>query len=131
MRLKFPAFVRWRWTHRVFLQQYLSVVCNALTGLTNSSVIGELLNFEETGGMNLSSQYFSVADFYFEILKNLNPDTKLDLISKLSQSLKKSEEEPDVSLQSLFGAYQSEETADEIIEQLRASRVFDRNRETL
>lgn len=81
--------------------------------------------------MDLSSQHISVADYYFGFLKNLNPDSKLDLIAKLSQSLKKKDEAPEVSLQSLFGAYQSEETADEIIEQLRASRVFNRNRETL
>ena len=81
--------------------------------------------------MNLSSQHISLADYYFGFLKNLNPDSKLDLISKLSQSLRKGDETPEVSLQSLFGAYQSEETADEIIEQLRASRVFNRNIETL
>jgi hypothetical protein len=81
--------------------------------------------------MNLSSHHISLADYYFEFLKNLNPDSKLDLISKLSQSLKKSDETTEISLQSLFGAYKSEETADEIIEQLRASRVFKRNMETL
>ncbi|TKK71768.1 hypothetical protein FC093_01735 [Ilyomonas limi] len=81
--------------------------------------------------MNLSSQHISLADYYFGLLKNLNPDSKLDLISKLSQSLKKSDEPPEVSLQSLFGAYKSEDTADEIIEQLRASRVFNRNIGTL
>jgi hypothetical protein len=81
--------------------------------------------------MNLSSQHISLADYYFGFLKNLNPDSKLDLISKLSQSLKKSDEAPEVSLQSLFGAYKSDETADEIIEQLRVSRVFNRNTETL
>ena len=81
--------------------------------------------------MNLSSQHISLADYYFGFLKNLNPDSKLDLISKLSQSLKKSDETPQVSLQSLFGAYKSEETADEIIEQLRASRVSNRNIKTL
>jgi hypothetical protein len=81
--------------------------------------------------MNLSSQHISLADYYFGFLKNLNPDSKLDLISKLSQSLKQGDEAPEVSLQSLFGAYKSEDTADEIIEQLRASRVFNRNIETL
>lgn len=81
--------------------------------------------------MKLSSQNISIADYYFGLLQHLNPDSKLDLISKLSQSLKISDEAPVVSLQSLFGAYQSEETADEIIDQLRASRMFNRNRETL
>jgi hypothetical protein len=67
----------------------------------------------------------SLADYYFGFLKNLNPDSKLDLISKLSQSLKEKggETSSGTSLQSLFGAYQSEETADEIIAELRTSRI--------
>ncbi len=81
--------------------------------------------------MNLSTQPTSVADFYFGFLKNLHPDSKLDLISRLSQSIKTSDLSSEVSLQSLFGAYQSDETADEIIGQLRASRVFNRNPEAL
>ena len=78
----------------------------------------------------MSSQHISLADYYFRFLKNLNSDSKLDLIAKLSQSLKSNDETSEVSLQSLFGAYESEETADEIIEQLRGSRVFNRNIET-
>jgi hypothetical protein len=61
---------------------------------------------------------------YFSFLKNLNADSKPDLISKLSQSLKNDDAVSETSLQSLFGAYKSEETADEIIAELRASRVF-------
>ncbi len=81
--------------------------------------------------MNTSAQNISLAEYYFEFLKNLNADSKLDLISKLSQSLKKEETIPETSLQSLFGAYQSDETADEIIAGIRASRVFNRNIEPL
>lgn len=78
-----------------------------------------------------STKNISLADYYFGFLKNLNPDSKLDLISKLSQSLKETETVPETSLQSLFGAYKSEETAEEIIEELRASRIFNRNIEPL
>ncbi len=81
--------------------------------------------------MNSSLQHINLADYYFGFLKNLNPNSKLDLISKLSQSLKNDEQASDASLQSLFGAYKSEETADEIIAEIRASRVFNRNIETL
>ena len=81
--------------------------------------------------MDVSSQYNSLADYYFDFLKNLDAESKLDLISKLSQSLKKKNDTPETSLQSLFGAYPSEETADEIIAELRASRVFNRNTEPL
>jgi hypothetical protein len=81
--------------------------------------------------MPSSTQNISIADYYFGFLKNLNPDSKLDLISKLSQSLKETEISPETSLQSLFGAYKSDQTADEIIAELRASRVFNRNIESL
>ncbi|HEX8356289.1 MAG TPA: hypothetical protein VF610_02710 [Segetibacter sp.] len=81
--------------------------------------------------MDTSLQHVNLADYYFGFLKNLNPNSKLELISKLSQSMKDDEQAPDASLQSLFGAYKSEETADEIIAELRASRVFKRNIETL
>ena len=81
--------------------------------------------------MTTSAQHISVADYYFSFLKNLNPDSKLDLISKLSQSLKNNDTVSETSLQSIFGAYKSEETADEIITELRASRVFNRNTEPL
>ncbi len=81
--------------------------------------------------MNTSSQHINLADYYFGFLKNLNADSKLDLISKLSQSLKKNDTASETPLQSLFGAYKSEETAAEIIKELRASRVFNRNTETL
>lgn len=81
--------------------------------------------------MNSPGQHISLADYYFGFLKNLNSESKLDLISKLSQSLKQSEAIPETPLQSLFGAYKSNETAEEIIAELRASRVFNRNIESL
>ena len=81
--------------------------------------------------MNLSSQNISLADYYFVFLKNLNHDSKLDLISKLSQSLKVSESKDDTTLESLFGAFKSDESAEEIIAELRASRTFNRKTETV
>ena len=81
--------------------------------------------------MGYTSQDINLADLYFGFLKNLNHDSKLDLISKLSQSLKQAEEISDNTLQSLFGAYKSDESAEEIIEGIRKSRVFNRNNENL
>ena len=74
-----------------------------------------------------TTQHTSLADYYFDFLKNLNSASKLDLISKLSQSLKEQNSIPESSLESLFGAYKSDETAEEIIANIRASRVFNRN----
>jgi tRNA A-37 threonylcarbamoyl transferase component Bud32 len=81
--------------------------------------------------MNSVPNNINIADYYFGFLKNLKHDSKLDLIAKLSESLKTTSRRDDVSLQSLFGAYKSEETADEIIAELRASRTFNRKTETL
>lgn len=82
--------------------------------------------------MNASSQNINLVDYYFSFLKNLKHDSKLDLITKLSESLKTGEEiEQETTLQSLFGAYKSDETAEEIIAGLRASRIFNRKTESL
>lgn len=81
--------------------------------------------------MNLPSHMNSLADFYFGFLKGLNANSKLELIVKLSESLKKSDESPQISLESLFGSYNTDESADEIIAQIRDSRVFNRDIEAL
>ncbi len=59
------------------------------------------------------------AEFYFALLDPLSADTKLDLIVKLSQSLKQPTPTTDISLQALFGAYKSAQSADEIIAGIR------------
>ena len=81
--------------------------------------------------MNSSTQNVSIADYYFGFLENLNAESKLDLISKLSLSLKKDEELPKTSLESIFGAYESDDTADEIIAEIRKSRISNRIVESL
>jgi hypothetical protein len=81
--------------------------------------------------MSAIVQHTDIADYYLGVLQNLNHDSKLDLISKLSQSLKTGMPADAITLQSLYGAYQSDETAEEIIAAIRASRTFNRNTETL
>ena len=81
--------------------------------------------------MGTATQNTNIADYYFGFLKNLNHDSKLDLISKLSESLKTSELKEEISLQSLFGAYESSESAEEIIAELRSSRTFNRKIEII
>jgi len=81
--------------------------------------------------MTPNTKSASIADYYFGFLQNLNSEIKLDLISKLSHSINEIEQKPTISIQSLFGAYQSEESADDIIKEIRNSRVFNRNIESL
>lgn len=70
-------------------------------------------------------------DGYMGLLRNLSPDGKLDLISKLSESLKSTSKDKEPSLKDLFGSFQSKESAEELIEGIRQSRSFDRKIEDL
>jgi len=67
---------------------------------------------------------------YVALLQNMSQDHKLELISKLAQSLK-TEKEEGMTMKELFGAFQSEQTADQLIEEIRAARVFNREIEAL
>ena len=73
----------------------------------------------------------NIADYYFGFFKNLRHDSKLDLITKLSESLKTTENMNEVSLQSLFGSFKSEQSADDIINEIRNSRNSNREIEEL
>jgi len=59
---------------------------------------------------------------YLALLQNMSQDHKLELLAKLAQSLK-TEKEEGMSMKELFGAFQSEQTADQLIEEIRQSRV--------
>jgi len=66
---------------------------------------------------------------HIDLLKNLNSEQKLELISWLSQSLK-STNSKEISLKPLFGAFQSTQSAEQIIAEIKQSRLFNRKRET-
>jgi hypothetical protein len=59
---------------------------------------------------------------YFRLMKNWDIESKKDLIIKLTQSINdKSEENHDFSI--CFGAWDDERSADEIINDIRNSRI--------
>lgn len=58
---------------------------------------------------------------YFGLLKGLDNLSKKKLIIKLTESLEIKEEK--VDLRSLFGAWEDEKDSDEIIKEIRESRV--------
>jgi hypothetical protein len=79
--------------------------------------------------MRTTNLNINVIDNYFGLLKNLSIDNKLELISKLSNSMKSSKKEESSSLSSLYGAFKSKKSADELIKDIRESRTFNRKRE--
>lgn len=81
--------------------------------------------------MKAANLNFNLIDSYLGLLKNLSPKSKLELISKLSDSLKGSKKPTDKSLSDLYGAFVSKKSADEIMTELKSSRTFNRKTEGL
>ncbi|GEP97716.1 hypothetical protein [Chitinophaga cymbidii] len=73
----------------------------------------------------------NVIDSYLALLKNLSPGAKLDLIAKLTQSLKADMKPSENLFKSSFGAWQGSESAEQIIADIRNSRTFTRQIEEL
>jgi len=69
----------------------------------------------------------NLVDSYFTLLKNLSPNNKLELISRLSKSMKTQKKvKKEVSLSSLYGSWVSDQSADELVDELKNARNFDR-----
>jgi hypothetical protein len=66
----------------------------------------------------------SLVDSYYTLLRNLSPNNKLELIARLSKSMKTSSVKKDTSWKSLFGALVLEQSADEFVEELKKDRKF-------
>ncbi len=84
-----------------------------------------------TNPMKATDLKFSLIDTYLGLLNSLSPERKLELIARLSDSLKGSKKPSNKSIEELFGAFTSKQSADEIIADLKRSRRFDRKTEEL
>jgi len=81
--------------------------------------------------MKTADVHTTLINGYLRLLKNLGPESKLDLIEKLTKSLRLDLTSKRKSLKSAFGAFKSDQSADELIQELRDSRTFKRNIEEL
>ena len=81
--------------------------------------------------MNTADINTDLIDSYFTLLKSLSPNSKLELIARLSKSMKTTKKPKEVSLSSLYGAWASEQSAEELVQELKNARNFNRNREEL
>ena len=80
--------------------------------------------------MKTSDLNINLVNTYFGLLKNLSPDSKLELIAKLSNSMKTNSQAKNDSWQSLYGAFISKQSADELINDIKKARTFKRKRAT-
>ena len=65
-----------------------------------------------------------IIENYFGLIQNLNKNAKLELISRISNSMSDKKETKQDQLLSCFGAFISEKSADEIINSIYESRYF-------
>jgi hypothetical protein len=72
----------------------------------------------------------TIIDGYVGLLDNLSTNNKLDLISKLTASVKLDLTNKKSTFKKAFGAFDSKKSAEEIIEEIRNSRVSTRQIES-
>ncbi|MEO6832306.1 MAG: hypothetical protein ABI378_07865 [Chitinophagaceae bacterium] len=76
--------------------------------------------------MNTADVNTALIDSYFSLLKSLSPNNKLELIARLSKSMKSTKKQKDNSWKALFGALAIDQSADEFVEDLKKDRKFSR-----
>ena len=62
---------------------------------------------------------------YLDLIKSLTPAMKLNLIKRLKESMKKSKSD-ESQIEEAFGSWHSNETAEELIEDIKSSRMTHR-----
>ncbi len=67
---------------------------------------------------------------YIHLLERLSPKNKMDLIIQLSKLTTSKKSNTNSKFASSFGAWQSNESAEEIIEKIKETRSFNRDLET-
>ena len=72
----------------------------------------------------------TIVDGYVGLLDNLSTHNKLDLISKLTASVKTDLTNKKSSFKKAFGAFDSKKTAEEIVDEIRSSRLSTRQIES-
>jgi hypothetical protein len=80
--------------------------------------------------MKLSENNTTIIDGYAGLLDNMSANNKLDLIARLTASVKTDLKSKKSSFKKAFGAFDSKKTADQIIDEIRSSRVFNRKLES-
>ena len=72
--------------------------------------------------MKTTTANTTIIDGYVQLLENLSPSNKLDLIAKLTASIKIDLTNRKTSFKKAFGAFESTKSAEEIIDEIRNSR---------
>lgn len=68
----------------------------------------------------------NTVDSYYTLLKSLSPNNKLELIARLSKSMKTTKTKKDTSWEALFGAWELDQTSEIFLKDLKKDRNFSR-----
>ena len=82
--------------------------------------------------MKITPVDFNLVEGYLEQLKNLSPENRRELISRLSATINGDvgKDQPPL-VKDLYGSFMSSKTADEIISEIKDRRTIHRKVETL
>lgn len=76
--------------------------------------------------MNTADINSKLIDSYLPMLKNMSIENKLDLISKLTNTVKTDTVQEKTEFYRAFGGWGEHESAEELIETIKESRTFNR-----
>jgi|GEM_PF-110274 len=88
-----------------------------------------LINATQPNVMKNADINSKLVESYISLLENMSMPNKLDLISRLTQSVKADTHNTQNQLYESFGEWEGDESADELINVIRESRTFNRSRE--
>ncbi|QQR96906.1 MAG: hypothetical protein IPK18_08250 [Sphingobacteriales bacterium] len=74
--------------------------------------------------MKIADNDNTLIDSYYSLIKNLSADNKLELIAKLSKSLRSTEKLNKSSWKSLYGSMELDEPIEDFITELKKDRSF-------
>ena len=66
----------------------------------------------------------SLLDTYLQWINKLSVDIRLQLIARISESIRKENKDREARFYASFGQLETEQTADELIEEIRSTRYF-------
>lgn len=72
-----------------------------------------------------------LTDSYISLLRNMSTQNKLDLISKLTNTVKADIEQGKSDFYLAFGGWDEDESADELIDTIKRARTFNKTIEEL
>ena len=76
--------------------------------------------------MNTADVNTKLIDSYLSLMKNMSVSNKLDLISKLTRTVKIDIEQEQPDFYKSFGGWDKNESAEELISSIKGARTFNR-----